>query len=213
MVDDHHRPPRSEGPDPAVDDAREPHPASAPGPLRGAARQRMGRPTRLTPRLAKALVKLIAQTGRIEPAARRCGVPHQTVCDWIARGEGRHREGRRACSPYVEFAAAVQKALGQYECDQLAGIQAAAAAKPENWTARAWQLERWAPDRYGRRDRLDVSGTMTVVEMRAFFVAVIELIERYVPPERREAEVNNIVAVVDELAGGAAQPPALARGG
>jgi hypothetical protein len=43
---------------------------------------------------------------------------------------------------------------------------------------------------------------MTVVEMRTFFVAVIELIERYVPRERREAEVNNIVAVVDELTGG-----------
>jgi hypothetical protein len=38
-------------------------------------RGRIGRPTRLTPRLAKALVKLIAQTGRIEPAARRCGIP------------------------------------------------------------------------------------------------------------------------------------------
>jgi hypothetical protein len=93
-----------------------------------------------------------------------------------------------------------KKALGQYECDQLAGIQAAAAAKPENWTARAWQLERWAPDRYGRRDRLDVSGTMTVAEMRAFFVAVLQLMERYVPPERREAEANNLIAVVDELA-------------
>src|SRR5262249_22718516 len=51
-------------------------------------RRRIGRPTTLTPRLAKALVKCIAQTGRIEPAARRCGVAHQTVNDWIARGQG-----------------------------------------------------------------------------------------------------------------------------
>jgi hypothetical protein len=45
--------------------------------LRGVPRRRarIGRPTRLTPRLAKALVKIIAQTGRIEPAARRCGMP------------------------------------------------------------------------------------------------------------------------------------------
>jgi hypothetical protein len=172
-------------------------------------RTRIGRPTRLTPRLAKALVKLIAQTGRIEPAARRCGVPHQTVCDWIARGEGRHREGRRACSPYVEFAAAVQKALGQYESDQLAGIQAAAAAKPENWTARAWQLERWDPQRYGRRTAVEHTGTITVMEVRGLLLAMIGVLERYVPLERRETELANLLAEARELGGGSvvALPP------
>jgi hypothetical protein len=49
-----------------------------------ASHRRIGRPTRLTARLAKVLVKTVAEAGRIEPAARRCGVPHQTVCDWIA---------------------------------------------------------------------------------------------------------------------------------
>jgi hypothetical protein len=68
-------------------------------------------------------------------------------------------------------------------------------------------LER-APDRYGRRDRLDVSGTMTVVEMRAFFVAVMGLLERYVPPERLEAELANLIAVTDEIAGGMTGRPA-----
>jgi hypothetical protein len=44
--------------------------------------------------------------------------------------------------------------------------------------------------------------TMTVVEMRAFFVAVMGLLERYVPPERLDAEVSNLIAVTDEIAGG-----------
>jgi hypothetical protein len=43
---------------------------------------------------------------------------------------------------------------------------------------------------------------MTVVEMRAFFVAVMGLLERYVPPERLDAEVSNLIAVTDEIAGG-----------
>jgi len=163
-------------------------------------RGRIGRPTRLTPRLAKALVKLIAQTGRIEPAARRCGIPPSTVTDWIARGQGRHPT-RAADHPFVEFAAAVEKALGKFECDQLAGIQAAAAAKPENWTARAWSLERWAPDRYGRRNRVDVAGMVTLVEVRALLEGVVNLIERYVPEQRREVEIANLFAVAKEIAG------------
>lgn len=53
-----------------------------------------------------------------------------------------------------------------------------------------------------------MSGTLTVVEMRAFFVAVLRLMERYVPPERREAEARNLIAVVDEIAGGMPDRPA-----
>ena len=164
-------------------------------------RRRTGRPTKLTPRLAKALVKLIAQTGRIEPAARRCEIPPTTVTDWIARGQGRHVT-RGANRLYAEFAGSVEKALGQYECDQLAGIQAAGAAKPENWTARAWSLERWDPARYGRRTSVDVSGSITVTEVHGLLVAMIGILERYVPSERREAEFANLLAEARELGGG-----------
>jgi len=172
--------------------------------------RRIGRPTRLTPpRLAKALVKVIAQTGRIEPAARRCGVPQQTVNDWIERGQGRHPT-RPTTRAFAEFAAAVEKALGRYECDQIAGIQAAAAAKPENWTARAWQLERWGPQRYGRRTAVDVSGTITIPEVRGLLIAMIDILERYIPDAgRREVEFRNLLAQARELGGGSvvALPP------
>jgi hypothetical protein len=173
-------------------------------------RGRIGRPTRLTPRLAKALVKLIAQTGRIEPAARRCGIPPSTVTDWIARGKGRHVT-RGVNRLYAEFAGAVEKALGKFECDQLTGIQAAAAAKPENWTARAWTLERWDPRRYGRRTAVDVSGSMTLVQLDALLAGVVQIVERYVPEHQREAEIANLAALAGEVAGGDAQLPALQR--
>jgi hypothetical protein len=164
----------------------------------------------LTPRLAKKLVQCIKQTGRIEPAARRCGVAQNTVNDWVERGQGRHPT-RKAAPVFVDFAIAVEKALADFEVSRLKGIETAIAIKPENWQAYAWQLERWAPDRYGRRDHVEVSGTLTVVEMRAFFVAVMQLMERYVPAERREAEARNLIAVVDELAGGVARPHAVSR--
>jgi hypothetical protein len=121
-----------------------------------------------------------------------------------------HRHPTRAARGlFVDFAAALEKALGRYECDQLAGIQAAAAAKPENWTARAWQLGRWDPSRYGKRTAVDVSGTITVTEVRGLLVAMIGVLERYVPPERRETEFANLLAEARELGGGSvvALPP------
>jgi hypothetical protein len=189
------------GEPPPVGDAVGLRPSSGHRSLPHPGQRRIGRPTRLTPRLAKALVKVIAQTGRIEPAARRCGVSKQTVCEWLARGHGRHPT-RGPGREYAKFADAVEKAFGQYECDQLAGIQAAAAAKPENWTARAWQLERWDPQRYGRRTAVDHTGTITVTEVRGLLLAVIGVLERYVPVERRETELANLLAEARELGGG-----------
>jgi hypothetical protein len=51
--------------------------------------------------------------------------------------------------------------------------------------------------------------------MRALFVGMLQLMERYVPEERREAEAKNLLAVVDELTGGigcgVAERPPLSR--
>src|SRR5262249_53952480 len=110
-----------------------------------------------------------------------------------------------------------KKAQAEWEASKLALIDTAARAKVECWTAAAWALERHAPERYGRRDRVDVSGTVTLVEVRALLMAVVRLVERYVPPERRAAELADLAAVAGELAGeaahGVAAAPALARDG
>jgi transposase-like protein len=159
-----------------------------------------GRPTRLTPALAAQLVAAVRETGWIRPAALRCGVHEAVVREWVQRGKGEHPT-RGTTREYAAFAADIARAQGKWEAHQLAVLDAAAARKPESWGAAAWKLERFDREQYGRHDRVDVAGTLTVVEMRAFFVAVIELIERYVPEQRREAEVKNIIAVVDELTG------------
>jgi len=160
-----------------------------------------GRPTRLTPALAAQLVAAVRETGWIGPAAARCGIPENVAREWIQRGKGEHQT-RGATREYAAFAGAIARAQGEWEAHELAVLDAAAAKKPECWGAAAWSLERFNREQYGRRDRVDVSGTLTVVEMRAFFVAVMQLMERYVPAERREAEARNLIAVVDELAGG-----------
>ena len=52
-----------------------------------------------------------------------------------------------------------------------------------------------------------------LAELRGFMLAVIELIERYVPPQRQEAELANLFALARELADTpeALVPPAALR--
>ena len=172
--------------------------------------RRIGRPTTLSPGLSKKLVKLVAELGAIEPAARVCGVPPQTVRGWLARGENRHSQGRPSTPEYVAFVADIEKALGQWECGRLAGI-VAAGKQPRHWTANAWLLERRWPERYGRRTRVDASGTLTMVQLDAHFLGVVKLVERYVPEHRRKAELADLAALVGDAAGADASLPALQR--
>jgi hypothetical protein len=81
--------------------------------------------------------------------------------------------------------------------------------RPEHWTAAAWSLERFDPEHYGRRNRVDVSATITVAEVRGLLLAMIGVLERYVPVERRETELANLLAEARELGGGSvvALPP------
>jgi hypothetical protein len=178
-------------------------------------RARIGRPPRLTPALQEKLVAAVRVVGWINPAARQCGIPEPVVREWIARGRGQH--SRPWTPEYAAFAAAIDAAQADWEAGKLALIDTAARTKVDCWTAAAWALERHTPERYGRRDRIDVSGTVTLVEVRALLIAVVRLVERYVPQERRAAELADLAAVAGELAGevahGVAAPPALARGG
>jgi hypothetical protein len=200
---------RRDDPPPVVG-ADEPRPGSGRKPsLREVPRRRarMGRPPHLTPALQEKLVAAVRATGWINPAARQCGVSEPVVREWVARGRGQHV--RPATRAYAAFAAAIEKAQGEWETAMLARISAAADVRPEHWTAAAWSLERFDPEHYGRRNRVDVSATITVAEVRGLLLAMIGVLERYVPVERRETELANLLAEARELGGGSvvALPP------
>jgi hypothetical protein len=173
-------------------------------------RHRIGRPPRLTPALQEKLVAAVRAVGWINPAARQCSIPEPVVREWIARGRGQH--ARPWTPEYAAFAAAIEAAQADWEASKLALIDTAARKKAECWGAAVWALERFDPEHYGRRNRVDISGTVTLVEVRALLVWVANLVERHVPAERREAELADLAALTDQLAGGAAQPPALTPG-
>lgn len=108
-----------------------------------------GRPTKLTREIHDRIVTAIRAGNYIETAAAHAGIHKDTLYHWLKRG-------REASSgPYRAFSDAVQKAWADAEIRDVTLI---AKAAEKEWTAAAWRLERKFPDRWGRKDRHEVSG-------------------------------------------------------
>jgi hypothetical protein len=140
-------------------------------------------------------------------AARCAGVPVRVAREWFARGLGQDPD--RPCTPlFAAFAHGVEKSRGEFVARRIRRIEQA--AEDGTWTADAWAVERIDPDTCGRKDRLDVSATIAVAEVRGLLIAMIDILERYIPDAgRREVEFGNLLAQARELGGGSvlALPP------
>ena len=115
-----------------------------------------GRPTLLTPEVHKRIVDAVRAGNYMETAARYAGVSKTALHNWLKKGReaksGKHRQ----------FVAAVEKALGEAEALDVATIGLAA---KDHWQAAAWRLERKFPARWGRKDRVEVEGKVSVTEL------------------------------------------------
>jgi hypothetical protein len=140
----------------------------------------------------------VRKVGFLSTAARCCGVPPSIVCEWVARGAGRD-PARPATRAYAEFADAVEKARGDFEVARLAAINDAALEQPQHWRAAAWQLARFAPERYGNRRFGEVVRATAAKAVEALLGAAVDVVARSVPPERRETELANLLAVAEQL--------------
>lgn len=107
----------------------------------------MGRPTDLTPALQKKIIAMIRDGVTPEIAAVAAGVGRTTYYRWTARGR-EETEG-----PYRDFWDAIEKAIA--ECEARA-VHVVAKAFGTSWQAAMTLMERRFPDRWSRRDRLDV---------------------------------------------------------
>ena len=123
-----------------------------------------GRPTDLTPQAQAKIVLAIVGGNDNKVAAAHAGIGESTFYAWLDRG--RKELARLAASsrakpkasetPFVEFLEAIQKAQADAETRNVALI--AKAAQDGTWTAAAWWLERKYPERWGRKDRHEVTG-------------------------------------------------------
>ena len=123
-----------------------------------------GRPTDLTPTTQERIALAIRGGNDNKVAAAHAGIGESTFYAWLDRG--RKERARLAASsrakprasetPFVEFLEAIQKAQADAETRNVALI--AKAAQEGTWTAAAWWLERKYPERWGRKDRHEVTG-------------------------------------------------------
>src|SRR5262249_12056054 len=105
---------------------------------------------------------------RRTPAALHQACPRPRL---LAEGDQGATGAPHGCSH--RFADAIARAQGEWEAQQLARIDAAAEAKPECWTAAAWQLERFDRATYGRREQVGLSGMVTLAELRGLMLGVV----------------------------------------
>jgi len=111
----------------------------------------MARPTKLTPETQQKIITAIQAGNYQETAAKYAGITPNTFYQWMHKGEG-----PKAKTPYREFREAVEKARSAAEIRNVALIQQA--GNDGSWQAAAWYLERSYPTRWGRQNRVELTG-------------------------------------------------------
>lgn len=118
-----------------------------------------GRPTKFTPERRNQIISLIKAGNYLDTACQASGVTYSAFREWMKRGELEYErimeantsKPKKSEQEFLDFFEAVQKAEATAEARNLTIINKAA---EKNWQAAAWYLERRAPDRWGRRDRV-----------------------------------------------------------
>lgn len=97
---------------------------------------KIGRPSKLTPRIKEKLLSLIKIGTPIEAACKCCDLEYATVRAWIQRGRNEHPT-RSTTPEYVDFAEAYDKAVGECEAILVGRIST---ASQKDWRAAAFML-------------------------------------------------------------------------
>jgi hypothetical protein len=152
-----------------------------------------GRPTKLTDELQGKIIEAIRGGCYIETAVAYAGINKDTFYAWLRRGaaeldrangNGRNRV-RIAEQPYIEFSDAVIQAQAETEMIDIVRI---GLAGREDWKAAAWRLARKFPERWGRRDALELTGpNKGPIELEVSSIAEVTRDAARIKVERMEA--------------------------
>jgi hypothetical protein len=102
---------------------------------------KVGANSKYTPQIVKKIIDLVKMGNFKSPAARACGISHDTLWRWETE--------------HPEFSEALKNAEANGEAELVKKIKKASG---KNWTAAAWMLERKNHQRWGRKDKLEMSG-------------------------------------------------------
>lgn len=141
-------------------------------------------------------MKLVREGNYPETAAVSLGVDRATYYRWMERGE----KCVKGDEVFRDFRDALTRARATAEAKALARVSKGFADKARGPERAQWYLERVAPNRFGRRDKVVVENIVTE-ELDTFLARL----EQRLPPEIYE----RVLAAVadDEAGGGAPEPP------
>jgi hypothetical protein len=115
-----------------------------------------GRPQILTPKLQEKIIKFILGGAYVETAAVAVGISKKTFYRWLKAGR------EETSGIYYNFCHEIEKAFATKEANNALAITAHG---EKNWQALAWQLERMAPQRWGRTDRMQLEHSGTTSQL------------------------------------------------
>ena len=166
----------------------------------------MGRPCKLTPEVQERVCTALREGNYLQAAAAYAGLTYSCLRAWIVRGK-RARRGR-----YFAF----MKAVAMAEADAEATVVAQWRQQiPENWQAARDFLARRFPDRWGPKERQEITGKggKALDALAAF--AQLARGGGAGPPEPAEADPVRlrITQVLDDAAGTADADPRPAAAG
>lgn len=117
---------------------------------RGRPKKKRGRPTKFTPEIVATILDAVKAGNYIETASALAGISKDTFFAWLKKG------ARAPHGEYRDFSDAIKKAMAYSEA--LDVMRIGKAANSGNWQAAAWRLERKFHDRWGRKDKMEVTG-------------------------------------------------------
>lgn len=119
--------------------------------VHGGARRKVGAPLKISRPLIDTIVQSIRRGVTYDVAAQAAGIHRSTLIAWRERGELDLEE--HTDSLFAYFADELTRATAAGELGLVERISAHGLV---DWRAAAWLLERRHPERWARRDRLDV---------------------------------------------------------
>lgn len=136
----------------------------------------VGRPLKITPEIQADLIKMLSAGNYLETAAAYCGISTDTVRGWVKRGEQEAQRLKadstawpiKSETEFMELAIAIRQAQATSEIRDVMLIGNAAR---DQWQAAAWRLERRYPDKWGKKERHELTGAdggpVQIEEVRA----------------------------------------------
>jgi len=137
-----------------------------------------GRKTKLNKEITIEVTKRIRAGNYIKVACEAVGISQTSYFDWLKKGE-------QGIEQYAEFLGAIKKAEAEAQVNFVAII---ASQAPTQWQAAAWWLERRFPDKWGRKEKIEI-------EKQQVSVKEIEAIEaRFskIPAKELNKYINEI---------------------